>query len=166
VIGIRKILCGTANCTAALLLLGCYPHPHDFTRVPAISGVLLNAGKPVTGVNVYVAQTRADDGNYCRDMKPVTTTDSNGNFHVGPVIEHHLFASLLNPPQFILQETSICFEIAAKQYLGMTVVASTYHPERFEAACDLYATHAVYLGNVSVPGNPAGVCSNPGRSSP
>ena len=163
-IGIRKILRGAANCAATLVLLGCYPRPYDFTRVPAISGVLLNAGKPVTGVNVYVAQTRADDGNYCRDMRPVTTTDLNGKFQVGPVIEHHLFASLLNPPQFILQETSICFEVAAKQYLGMTVVASTYHPRRFEAACDLFATHAVYLGNVSVPGNPAGICSNPEKS--
>jgi hypothetical protein len=80
VIGIRKMLCGTANCAATLLVLGCYPRPHDFTRVP--------------------------------------------------------------------------------------VVASTYHPQRFEAACDLFATHTVYLGNVSVPGNPAGACLNPEKSSP
>jgi hypothetical protein len=154
---ILNTLCGTANCASTLLLLGCYPHPHEFTRVPAITGVLVNTGKPVAGVNVYVAQRRGDDGSYCRDMRPVTTTDSNGNFQIEPVIEHHLFASLLNPPQFILHETSICFEVAAKQYLGMTVAASTFHPKRFAADCDLAAPMHAYLGNVSVPGNPVGI---------
>lgn len=163
---IRKTLCCTANCAATLLLLGCYPRPHEFTRVPAITGVLVNAGKPLTGVSVYVAQNRGDDGNYCRDMRPVATTDSNGNFQIDPVIERHVFASLLNPPQFILQETSICFEVAAKQYLGMTVVASTFHPKRFAAACDLAAPTHAYLGNVSVPGNPVGICSNLEKSLP
>jgi hypothetical protein len=99
-------------------------------------------------------------------MTPVATTDSNGKFQVGPVIERHLFASLLNPPRFILQKTSICFEVTAKQYLGMTVVASTFHPERFAAACDLAAPAHAYLGNVLVPGNPVGICPNPEKSIP
>lgn len=161
--GTRHTLCCTANCAAALLLLGCYPSPHAFTRVPEITGVLVNAGKPLTEVPVYVAQSRADDGNYCRGMRPVAITDSNGKFQIGPIIEHHFFVSLLNPPQFTLQETSICFQVAAKQYLGMTVVASTEHPKRFEAACDLAAPMQGYLGYVSVPGNPVGICSNPGK---
>ena len=94
---IRKTLCCTANCAATLLLLGCYPRPHEFTRVPAITGVLVNAGKPLTGVSVYVAQNRGDDGNYCRDMRPVATTDSNGNFQIEPVIERHVWKALWDP---------------------------------------------------------------------
>lgn len=105
----------------------------------------MSAGKPPPGVNVYIAQNRGDNGDYCRDMRPVATTDSNGNFQIGPMIEHHLFASLLNPPQFALQETSICFEIAERQYLGMPVVASTLNPKRFVAACDLAAPAHAYL---------------------
>ncbi len=158
---IKNTWCSIVNCGSSLLLLGCYPSPHDFTRVPAITGVLVNAGKPLTGVTVYVAQNRGDDGNYCRDMRPMGTTDSNGNFQIGPVTERHFFASLLNPPEFTLQETSICFEIAAKQYLGMTVVASSLHPKRFDAACDLAAPTQGYLGYGSVPANPVGICSNP-----
>jgi len=99
-------------------------------------------------------------------MRSATTTDSSGKFQVGPVIERRLFASLLNPPQLILQETSICFELEAKQYLGMTVVASTFDPQRFAATCELVSPHAVYLGSVSVPGNPKGICSNPEKPFP
>lgn len=160
----RQTLCWTANCVVALLLLGCYPRPHDFTRMPAITGVLVSAGKPVTGVNVYAAQNQGNDGNYCRDMRLVATTDSNGAFQVGPIIERHFFASLINPPELVFQQTSICFEVSTKQYLGLTVVSSTFRPNRFAAACDLVGPTQTYLSNVSVPGNPLGICSNPEES--
>jgi hypothetical protein len=45
---IQKVLSKTIGFdSATLMLAACYPHPHEYTSIPAISGVLLNAGKPV-----------------------------------------------------------------------------------------------------------------------
>jgi hypothetical protein len=152
--------------TATLLLAACYPRPHEYTRVPVISGVLLNAGKPVGGATVLVAQIGAVDDNYCQGLRPVGITDSTGNFQIAPLIEHRLFASALNPPKFILSMTSVCFKTIEQQYYGMSIIAPTDHQTSYRASCDLISTRAVFLGGVSIPGNPRGICMNADRPFP
>jgi hypothetical protein len=152
--------------SATLMLAACYPHPREYTSIPAISGVLLNAGKPVSGAGVFVAQTGAVDDNYCQGLRPVGTTDSNGSFQIEPLVEHRLFTSVLNPPQSIHQMTSVCFKAAAKQYYGMTILAPTDHPTSYKASCDLASAYVVFLGDGSIPGNPRGICANADRPFP
>jgi hypothetical protein len=152
--------------SATLLLAACYPRPHEYIRVPAVSGVLLNAGNPVRGATVFVAQMAAVHDNYCQGLRSVGTTDSNGNFQIAPLIEHRLFASMLNPPRFIGQMTSVCFKTTEQQYYGMSIIAPTDHQTSYKASCDLTSTGAVFLGGVSIPGNPRGICMNADRQFP
>jgi hypothetical protein len=146
--------------SATLLLAACYPRPREYIRIPAISGVLLNAGSPVGGATVFVAQIAAVHDNFCQGLRLVGTTDLNGNFQIAPLIGHRLFASVLNPPKFVGQMTSVCFKTAEQQYYGMSIIAPTDHQTSYRASCDLTSTRAVFLAGVSIPGNPRGICMN------
>jgi hypothetical protein len=164
---IRKLLSQTIGLVSATLLLAaCYPRPHEYTRVPAVSGVLLNAGNPIGGATVFVAQNAAIHDKYCQGLRSVATTDSNGNFQIAPRIEYRLVASVLNPPRFIGQMTSVCFKTSEQQYYGMSIIAPTDHQTSYRASCDLTSTRAVFLGGVSIPGNPRGICMNADRPFP
>lgn len=106
-------------------LLACYPLPHEYTRVPAISGVLLDNGKPVSGATVLVAQTGINGDNPCQGLKAMGVTNDDGHFNIDPVVRLHLFTSILNPPDVVLQTTTVCFQTAAAPAFGMTIIART-----------------------------------------
>jgi hypothetical protein len=141
-------------------LLACYPRPHEYTRVPAISGVLLNNGKPVSGATVFVAQSRFDSDNQCHGLKAMGVTDDDGRFNIDPVVRLHLFTSILNPPDVVLQMTTVCFQTAAEPAFGMSIIAGTNRTMSFSAACDLATPNGEFRGRVSIPGNPRGICTN------
>jgi hypothetical protein len=146
---------------AVLLTTGCYPRPHKYIESPAISGVLLKGGLPAAGVSVSLAQTRGDDGNYCSGSRAVGVTDKDGKFHVDPSIHMHLFTSLLNPPNLVFQETSVCFEVTGKQKLGVLIMARTDVVNSFELACDLDSEPREFKQGVVWPADKWGICSNP-----
>jgi hypothetical protein len=106
-------------------LLACYPRPHEYTRVPAISGVLLNNGKPVSGATVFVAQSGFDSDDHSQGLKATGTTNDDGHFNIDPIVRLHLFTSILNPPDVVLQTTTVCFQTAAEPAFGMTIIART-----------------------------------------
>jgi hypothetical protein len=143
-----------------LSLLACYPRPHEYTRVPAISGVLLNNGKPVRGATVFVAQSGFDNENHCQGLKAMGVTDGDGYFNIDPVVRLHLFTSILNPPDVVLQTTTICFQTAADPAFGMSIIARTNRTMSFSAPCDLATPNSEFRGRVSIPGNPRGICIN------
>jgi hypothetical protein len=141
-------------------LLACYPRPHEYTPVPAISGVLLNNGKPVSGATVFVAQSRFDSDNQCHGLKAMGVTDDDGRFNIDPVVRLHLFTSMLNPPDAVLQMTTVCFQTASAPSFGMTVIARTNRTMSFSASCDLATPNRLFRGRASIPGNPRGICTN------
>ena len=143
-----------------LNLLACYPRPHEYTRVPAISGVLLNNGKPVSGTTVFVAQSGFDSDNRCQGLRVVGVTNEDGHFNIDPVVRLHLFTSILNPPDVVLQTTTVCFQAAAEPAFGMSIIARTNRTMSFSASCDLATPNSEYRGRVSIPGNPRGICTN------
>jgi hypothetical protein len=145
---------------AVLGLLACYPRPHEYTRVPAISGVLLNNGKPVSGATVFVAQTGFDSDNHCQGLRAMGVTNDGGKFQIAPVVKLHLFTSLLNPPEVVLQMTTVCFQTASEPAFGMSIIARTNRTMSFTASCDLATPDMVFRGRVSIPGNPRGICTN------
>jgi hypothetical protein len=71
-------------------LLACYPRPHEYTSVPAISGVLINNGMPVSGATVLVAQAGFNSDNHCQGLKAMGTTNDDGHFNIDPVVRLHL----------------------------------------------------------------------------
>jgi hypothetical protein len=141
-------------------LLACYPRPHEYTQVPAISGVLLNHGTPVTGATVFIAQSRPTNDKYCQNSKAVGVADHDGHFNIDPVVRLHLFTSILNPPDVVLQMTTVCFQTASAPAFGMTVIARTNRTMSFGASCDLATPNSEFRGRVSIPGNPRGICTN------
>jgi hypothetical protein len=145
---------------AVLCLFACYPRLHEYTRVPKISGVLLNNGKPVSGAAVFVANTRPDNDNYCQGSRAMGVTDEGGNFQILPVVKLHFFASVLNPPEDVLQMTTVCFQTASEPAFGMTIIARTDRTVSFRASCDLATPNLVFRGRTSIPGNPRGICVN------
>jgi hypothetical protein len=141
-------------------LLACYPRPHEYTRVPAISGVLSNNGKPVSGAKVFVAQTGFDGDNHCQGLKAMSVTNDDGHFNIDPVVRLHLFTSRLNPPDVVLQTTTVCFQTTAEPAFGMSIIARTNRIMSFSASCDLAMPNREFRGGVSIPGNPRGICTN------
>jgi hypothetical protein len=150
----------TAAGLACLCLFACYPRPHEYTQVPAISGVLLDNGKPVSGATVFVAQTRPNNDNYCQGLRAMGVTNEGGNFQIPPVVNLHFFASVLNPPDVVLQMTTVCFQTATDPAFGMTIIARTNRTMSFSASCDLATPNMLFRGRVSIPGNPRGICTN------
>jgi hypothetical protein len=146
---------------AVLLTTGCYPRPHDYIDSPAISGVLLKNGLPAAGVSVSLARTRGDGGNYCSGSRVVGVTDQDGRFHLDPRIHERLFTSLLNPPNMVFQETSVCFEVTGEQRLGVLIMARTDVVKSFELSCDLDSVPREFKQGVVWPADRWGICSNP-----
>src|ERR1700678_2674690 len=95
--------------STVLCLLARYPRTHEYTQVPAISGVLLNNGKPVSGATVFVAQTRPDNDNFCKGLRAMGVTNDDGYFNIDPIVRLHLFTSVLNPQDVVLRTTTVCF---------------------------------------------------------
>jgi hypothetical protein len=149
-----------------LSLLACYPHPHEYTRVPAISGVLLDNGKPVSGATVFVAQSGFEADNPCQGFKAMGITNDDGHFNIDPVVRLHLFTSILNPPDAVLQATTVCFQTSAQPAFGMSIIARTNRTMSFSASCDLATPNSEFRGRVSIPGNPRGICMNPEQTTP
>jgi hypothetical protein len=151
---------------AVLCLLACYPRPHEYTKVSAISGVLLDNGKPVSGASVLIAQIGPINYPYCQQSHAVGVTDQDGHFKIDPVVRLHLFTSILNAPEDVLQTTTVCFQTASDPAFGMTIIARTNRTMSFTASCDLARPDRVFRGRASIPGNPRGICINPEEKSP
>jgi len=109
-----------------------------------------------------LAQTRGDDGNYCRDGRVVGVTGRDGGFHIDPSVRLHLFTSLLNPPDKVFELTSVCFEVPGRSILGVLLMASTDRVISFELSCDLNSDPREFKQGVVWPSEKLGICSNPG----
>jgi hypothetical protein len=128
--------------------------------VPAISGVLLDHGMPVADATVLIAQAEPINDQYCEGLKEVGVTDHDGHFNIDPVVRLHLFTSILNPPDVVLQMTTVCFQTASEPAFGMSIIARTNRTMSFTASCDLATPDMVFRGRVLIPGNPHGICTN------
>jgi hypothetical protein len=90
----------------------------------------------------------------------VGVTNEDGHFNIVPVARLHFFTSILNPPDVVLQTTTICFQTAAQPAFGMSIIARTNRTMSFSASCDLATPNREFRGRVSIPGNPRGICAN------
>ena len=103
----------------ALILVGCYPHPHPYYRSPDLSGTLVEKGIPVAGATVLLGAFPGDSDKRCPDAVVVGMTNEKGAFEIRPIIKTQWFQSLLNPPESVLQYTSICFREHESTVLGV-----------------------------------------------
>jgi len=132
--------------TLVLALCGCYPHPHNVWVTQPFSGVLLNGGTPMSGVDVTVSHTRADSGDSCERPESVATTDDAGKFEISARVERHLFTSLLNPPQYVFQQMSVCFTNHGKHKLGAVMISASHYQVNYTATCEWNSSGVEFKG--------------------
>lgn len=156
----RSLSLTTVVATASQIISACYPRPHEYTNSPEVSGVLLHGGAPVSGARVMFAHTRGDDGNYCRDARLVGITSEDGHFHVDASTELHLFASVLNPPKYIAEVTSVCFDLREQLKLGVLLMAPTDRKTTYDLSCDLDSPPREFKQRMIWQKNQWGICGN------
>jgi hypothetical protein len=66
-----------------------------------------------------------DSDDHSQGLKATGTTNDDGHFNIDPIVRLHLFTSILNPPDVVLQTTTVCFQTAAEPAFGMTIIART-----------------------------------------
>ncbi len=120
---------------ALLLLSACYPHTHEYVATPSLSGVLMRSGTPLAGASVLINHTRGDQG-YCKGAVARTATDSSGRFELAAEVQKKHFASGLNPPQYVLQTSAVCFQTFGKIELGAVLIAPTDRRSAYDITCD------------------------------
>ena len=70
-------------------LVGCVPLPRTYLTAPQISGTVTNAGKPVAGVHVQLADVLDTSGGVADTaIQQDVVTDAQGHFSVGPIRRH------------------------------------------------------------------------------
>ena len=144
----------------ALILVGCYPHPHPYYRSPDLSGTLVEKGIPVAGATVLLGAFPGDSDKRCPDAVVVGMTNEKGAFEIRPIIKTQWFQSLLNPPESVLQYTSICFREHESTVLGVAIIAASSHQTTFSLYCDLGWEHVEFVQHAKLPEDQRGICRN------
>jgi hypothetical protein len=158
---VKVVLSLGAGLLIICTLAACYPYPHEYFATPEFSGVLRKGGVPVSGATVSVGHYRQDGRQYCLDSTRVATTDEAGHFRVAASVSTHLFASMLNPPNVIMQTTPLCFGVSGEQKLGVTTVAATNHKVEYALSCEFDSKPAMYIGTGQYSMEQWGICKNP-----
>lgn len=157
---IRKSARPIAHTVLCGLLTACYPHPHQYVKTQEYSGVLLKGGVPVAGAVVLISQSRNNVTNYCENPHTATVSSDTGYFHINPTVETKAFTSILNPPDTVLQSTSICFTQMEHQILGATILSRTDRRISYDLNCDLDSMPVEYKQRTIFPKDQWGICRN------
>ena len=108
-------------------ITGCMPWPHYRYYAPAVEGVVMSNGQPVSNADVKVVAQFSEE-------QRAAVTDSNGRFHTKPIKELQFFASLLGDPLFGYK---VSIAHAAQQYEGFGEAHVGYPPKELQVTCDL-----------------------------
>ena len=126
----------TRSHTAAIALLSvavaasmtaCAPIPHRHYEAAMIAGVIVENGRPVSGLDIHLTTTSSK--RHSRAM-----TDAAGRFIVGPLREIEWIMPLVGDPVFGFR-----LEISRGEqtFFGYTDGGVGFSPKRLNLACDL-----------------------------
>jgi hypothetical protein len=104
---------------AAMLATGlasCAPVPHVAHLRPAVSGTVVEDGKPVAGIELFLGKF-AGNNQPCTDVGDVIPVAADGRFSWTAVDERRLTMSLLNPPAVSGALTALCIRHPVKGVL-------------------------------------------------
>jgi len=108
-------------------VVGCVPFPNVHYFAPAVSGVVMADGAPVSGARVSVGALFSSE-------HQVAVTDSQGHFSTAPIRKLELTAMLIGDP---LYGFSIDFIKGERIYGGYSENSIGYAPNSIELVCDL-----------------------------
>jgi len=112
---------------APMLLCGCVPFPNQHLFAPAVSGVVMRDGKPLSGAEISVS------AQFARDVR-VATTDREGRFTTEAIREWRMTAMLIGDPLF-----GYTVQIGADgtTYRGYSLVGMGSAPSDVRLKCDV-----------------------------
>lgn len=112
---------------AGVLLAGCMPSPHYEYYVPAIQGVVLRDGQPLSGVRVRVSSA-ASEG------VQAVQTSREGHFSTGAVRVMRLLER--KSSDIPMKQYAVHLEVDGRRYAGFWTVALKA-PQTLQLRCDL-----------------------------
>jgi hypothetical protein len=104
---------------AAMLAAGlasCAPVPHVAHLRPAVSGTVVEDGKPVAAIELFLGKFPGNN-QPCTDVGEVLPVSADGRFSWAAVDERRLTTSLLNPPAVSGALTALCIRHPVKGVL-------------------------------------------------
>ena len=97
-------------------LAACTPVPHVAHLRPAVDGIVLEDGKPVAGVELYLGKFPGNN-QPCADVGEGLPVAADGSFSWTAADERRSTTSLLNPPSVSGALTALCIRHPAKGVL-------------------------------------------------
>ena len=123
-------------------LASCVPKPHVAHLRPAVSGILLEDGKPISGVELFLGKFPGNN-QPCTDVGEVVPVSPEGTFSWASVQEHKLTDSLINPVAARGMLTVLCIRHPKKGVLiGVTMMTKQDKPVSLRLICDVARPHS------------------------
>lgn len=122
-----KLSWSLGGALVGVVLAGCMPSPHYEYYVPAIRGVVMRDGRPLSGVRVSVSSAVAEG-------VQAVHTSPDGHFSTGAVRVMRLLERKSSDVQ--MKQFAVHLEVEGRQYSGFWTVAQNA-PEALGLRCDL-----------------------------
>lgn len=121
----------------AASLVSCAPRSHVAHLRPAVSGAIVEEGKPIPGVELFLGKFPGND-EPCADAGEIIPVSAQDRFAWTPVQERRLLDSLVNPLEVRGQITVLCIRHPAKGVLiGATLLMRQKEPVALRLFCDV-----------------------------
>lgn len=118
-------------------LASCVPKPHVAYLRPAVSGIIVEDGKPISGVELFLGKFPGKN-QPCTDVGEVLPVSPEGLFSFAPVQEYKLTDSLINPVAVRGMVTVLCIRHPKKGVLvGVTMLMKQNNPVSLRLICEV-----------------------------
>lgn len=141
--GQRRFRSGAGILHAPMLVLlaaglaACVPSPHIEHLRPAATGVVLEDGKPVPGVELFLGKFPGNN-QPCTDVHEVVPVSPEGSFSWASIQESKLTDSVINPVALRGTITALCIRHPAKGILiGAMLAMRQNRALSLRLACDV-----------------------------
>lgn len=127
-------------------LASCVPMPHVAHLRPAVSGIIVEDRKPISGVELFLGKFPGNN-QPCTDVGEVVPDSPEGIFSWASIQEYKLTDSLINPVAVRGKLTVLCIRHPTKGVLiGLTIFMKQNNPVSLRLNCDVARPHTGGVG--------------------
>ena len=127
-------------------LASCVPFPHVAYLRPTVTGTIVEDGKTISGVQLYLAKF-AGTNHPCTEVGEIVPLTADGAFSFASVQQHNLTDSLINPVSSRGKLTVLCMRHPTKgELIGITMLMKQDKPVSLRIVCDLARPHRGSVG--------------------
>lgn len=118
-------------------LASCVLKPHVVHLRPAVSGILVEDGKPIPGAELFIGNF-AGNNQPCTEVYEIVPVSPAGDFLWASIQDHKLTDSLINPVTSRGALTVLCIRHPKKGILiGVTMMTKQDKPVSLRLICDV-----------------------------